>query len=272
MRKTINDIANHDAPIVCLTAYSAPIATMADKHCDLLLVGDSVSMVLYGANSTQDADMEMMIRHGQAVVKATKNSLIIVDMPYGSYENCPVQALKNAQTLIDETECNGVKLEGGQNHAETIKFLTDNDIPVMAHIGLLPQSVSDPKGYKVQGREEESAQQLMNDAKAVQESGAFTVVIEAVPEPLAAAITAMLDIPTIGIGASNACDGQILVTEDMLGLSLGRAPKFVKQYAALNSTIDTALKNYANEVKNRAFPTIENTYKATSPAPQKKSA
>lgn len=274
MRKTIADITNHKAPIVCLTAYTAPMAEITDQHCDLLLVGDSVSMVIYGANSTQEADMEMMIRHGKAVVQATSKSLIIVDMPYGSYENCPVQALKNAQTLMDETGCHGVKLEGGKNRAETIQFLTENDIPVMAHIGLLPQSVSDSTGYKVQGREEEGAQILISDAKAIQEAGAFSVVIEAIPEPLAAEITEILTIPTIGIGASNACDGQILVTEDILGLSLGsgHTPKFVKKYANLNSTIDTAIQNYADEVKNRTFPAIENTYKASLPTPQKKTA
>ena len=263
MKKTISELQNSSQPLVCLTAYTAPMATIADKYCDLLLVGDSVSMALYGEDSTQKADMEMMIRHGRAVSSTSESAFVIVDMPYGSYESDAVQALENAQRIMDETGCDGIKLEGGENQADTIKFLTENDIPVMGHIGLLPQSVSDVSDYKVQGRETESAKQLMNDAKAVQEAGAFSVVIEAVPEPLAAAITAALNIPTIGIGASNACDGQILVTEDMLGLSLGRPPKFVKQYAGLNEAIDNAVENYASEVQSRTFPATENTYKAT---------
>lgn len=262
MKKTVQDIIAQQTPVVCLTAYTAPMAAVADDHCDLLLVGDSVSMVLYGEDTTQKADMAMMTRHGQAVVKTAKKAVVIVDMPYGSYEKDPVTALKNAQTLMDKTGCDGIKLEGGEDLAGTIKFLTDNDIPVMGHIGLLPQSVNSPEGYKVQGREDEGAQQIMRDAKAVQEAGAFCVVIEAVPEPVAAAITAAIDIPTIGIGASNACDGQILVSEDMLGLSLGKPPKFVKKYADSAPLLYDAIENYAREVKSRAFPAIEHTYKA----------
>lgn len=272
MRKTPNQITEQDTPIVCLTAYTAPIATQADEHCDLLLVGDSVSMVLYGEPTTQTATMEIMIRHGKAVVQATENSTVIVDMPYGSYEETPLVALQNAQRLIDETGCCGVKLEGGATQAETIKFLSNNDIPVMAHIGLLPQSVSTPDGYKVQGREENAAQQLMRDAKAVEAAGAFCVVIEAVTEPLAAAITASINIPTIGIGASNACDGQILVTEDMLGLSLGNPPKFVKQYANLGQAVTQAIGNYAKDVKSRQFPAKEHTYKAKNQNSLKKAS
>lgn len=269
MKKTIIELQNASTPLVCLTAYTAPMATMADAHCDLLLVGDSVSMVLYGENSTQKADMAMMIRHGRAVSNAATNAFVIVDMPYGSYEDDPVTALKNAQTLMDETGCDGVKLEGGQDRAKTIAYLVQNDIPVMGHIGLLPQSVSDVSGYKVQGREDDAAQILMQDARAVEAAGAFSVVVEAVPEPLAAAISADIAIPTIGIGASNACNGQILVTEDMLGLSLGKPPKFVKQYTQLNEQIEAAIENYATEVQSRDFPSVENTYKATT---QKKTA
>ncbi len=220
-------------------------------------------MVLYGEDSTQKADIPMMIRHGRAVTKAAHTAFVVVDMPYGSYETDKITALQNAQHIMDETGCDSVKLEGGQAQAETIAYLTQNDIPVMGHIGLLPQSVSDVKDYKVQGRELDSAKQLMTDAKAVEEAGAFSVVIEAVPEPLAAAITASISIPTIGIGASNACDGQILVSEDMLGLSLGRPPKFVKQYAQLNDSINDSIETYANEVRTRSFPAIENTYKET---------
>ena len=245
------------------------MATYLDAQCDMILVGDSVSMVLYGEDSTQKADMAMMIRHGRAVAKSAKNAFVIIDMPYSSYEHDPVDALKNAQTLMDETGGDCVKLEGGKAQADTIRYLVQNDIPVVGHIGLLPQSVSDVTGYKVQGREQAAAQALMEDAKAVEAAGAFSVVIEAVPEPLAAAITAAVTIPTIGIGASNACDGQILVTEDILGLSLGKPPKFVKQYAAMGDTIQQSIEQYAKDVKSRDFPKAENTYKAM---PQKKTA
>ena len=261
MKKTIEDLTKQQTPIVCLTAYTASIAIRADAHCDLLLVGDSLSMVLYGEETTQGADLPMMIRHGKAVAKAAENTIVIVDMPYGSYENDPALALQNAQKIMAETGCDGVKLEGGEAQAETIKLLTTHNIPVMAHIGLLPQSVSSPDGYRVQGREEDGAQQLMIDAQAVQDAGAFCVVVEAVPEPLAAAITASINIPTIGIGASSACDGQILVTEDMLGISLGKPPKFVKQYAQLGQIIDQAIESYSKDVKNRSFPAEENVYK-----------
>lgn len=276
MKKTIQDIQNQNAPIVCLTAYTVPMATAADAHCDLLLVGDSVSMVLYGEDSTQKADMEMMIRHGRTVSKTAKQAIVIVDMPYGSYEDDKIEALKNAQAIMDETGCDGVKLEGGEAQAETISYLVSNDIPVMGHIGLLPQSVNDVTGYKVQGREEEGAEQLKRDALAVQKAGAFSVVVEAVPEPLAVDITEILSIPTIGIGASAACNGQILVSEDMLGINAGHVPKFVKKYAELHETIETAIQNYASEVKNRAFPAEEHTYKAqkikTKPQPMKKAS
>lgn len=272
MKKTIFELQNSSTPLVCLTAYTAPMMTIMDTHCDLVLVGDSVSMVLYGEDSTQKADMAMMIRHGRAVARAASHAFVIVDMPYGSYEDDPIKALKNAQDIMDETGCDGVKLEGGIAQAETIKYLTQNDIPVMGHIGLLPQSVSDVKGYKVQGREDNAAKALMEDARAVEASGAFSVVVEAVPEPLAAAITAAIDIPTVGIGASNACDGQILVSEDMLGLSLGRPPKFVKQYAQLNAVIEGAIKSYTDDVKSRAFPAKENTYKAKKQDKMKKAS
>jgi 3-methyl-2-oxobutanoate hydroxymethyltransferase len=266
MRKYIEEIKSrkNQTPLVCLTAYSASIAAMADKHCDLILVGDSLAMVLYGEDSTQNASIEMMVRHGRAVVKASEHAVIVVDMPYGSYEHDPEGALKNAQTIMDETGAQAVKLEGGAKMAETIKLLTNNDIPVMGHIGLLPQSVNSPDGFKVQGKSLEQAEQLIKDAMAVEQAGAFCFVIEAVPEPLAAAITASGNIPSIGIGASAACDGQILVTEDMLGLSVGRKPKFVKAYADLSVNIDHALSSYAKDVKTRIFPAEENTYKASS--------
>lgn len=262
MKKIIAEVQNSSTPLVCLTAYTAPMAKVADTHCDILLVGDSVSMVLYGEDSTQKADMEMMIRHGKAVTKTAQEAIVIIDMPYGSYENDPIKALKNAQKLMDETGCDGVKLEGGKCQADTIQYLTNNDIPVMGHIGLLPQSVTSPEGYKVQGREEVTARALMDDARAVEQAGAFSIVIEAVPEPLAAVITTTVNIPTIGIGASNACDGQILVTEDMLGLSLGSTPKFVKKYENLDEHIENSIAQYADEVRSRSFPAAENVYKA----------
>jgi 3-methyl-2-oxobutanoate hydroxymethyltransferase len=239
------------------------MAQQIDQYCDLILVGDSVSMVLYGFENTQAATMEMMIRHGQAVVRASKSVVIIVDMPYNSYETNPAQALKNAQCLMDETGCDGVKLEGGVPLASTISHLVQNDIPVMAHIGLLPQSVTSPADYKIKGKEQLEAKQLIEDAHAVAKAGAFSVVIEAVPESLAATITAEISIPTIGIGASNSCDGQVLVTEDMLGLTLGKKPKFVKEYAALSDDIEEALQSYAKEVRNRTFPNEKYVYKTT---------
>ena len=261
MRKTLQQLQNTDTPLICLTAYTAPIAKIADAHCDLLLVGDSVSMVLYGEDSTQQATMEMMIRHGQAVVRSTQKSLVVIDMPYGSYEDSPKNALINAQKIMKETSCQAVKLEGGEAMASQIEMLVAQDIPVMAHIGLLPQSVNEVSGYKVQGRDEDSATQLLRDAKAVEQAGAFCVVIEAVPEVLAAEITQTIDIPTIGIGASSACDGQILVTEDMIGASEGHIPKFVKQYANTHDIIDKAMADYARDVRSHSFPTKENTYK-----------
>ena len=260
MKKTIKDIQSRKDAIVCLTAYTAPIAKAADAHCDLLLVGDSVAMVLYGDDTTQSADMGMMIRHGCAVVKAAECAVVIVDMPFGSYEETKEQALENAQRIMSETKCDGVKLEGGRDLADTIAYLTAHNIPVMAHVGLLPQSVTSPDGFRVQGKELEGAKQIMMDAKAVEEAGAFCVVVEAVPEPLAAAITAQANIPTIGIGASAACDGQILVTEDMLGFGTRKPPKFVKQYMQAHDTMSDAIEHYAQDVKNRTFPADSHTY------------
>ena len=260
MKKKPNDFQNSETPIVCLTAYSASMAAAMDAHCHLILVGDSVAMVLYGDDTTQNADMEMMIRHGKAVTKTASHAMVIVDMPHGSYESNKDQALENAQRIMDETGCDGVKLEGGQDLAETIAHLTSNDIPVMAHVGLLPQSVSSPDQFRVQGKDLEAAKQIMADAKAVEDAGAFCVVVEAVPEPLAAAITAHVGIPTIGIGASAACDGQILVTEDMLGFGTRKPPKFVKQYMHAHEGMRAAIEAYAKEVKNREFPAPAHTY------------
>ena len=272
MKKTIKEFIKQDTPLVCLTAYTAPIAKIADQYCDLLLVGDSVAMTVYGEDGTRSANMEMMIRHGRAVSKIANNSLVIVDMPFGSYENNPMQALKNAQRLMDETGCDGVKLEGGENRASTIKYLVQNDIPVMGHIGLLPQTVTDPSGFKVQGHKNSEAQQLMRDAKSIEEAGAFSLVIEAVPQRLAGQLTDLTCIPTIGIGASTNCSGQILVTDDMLGLFLGHTPKFVKKYTNLGEQINQAIQCYSDEVKTRKFPALEHTYKDSTNSQTKKIA
>ncbi len=268
MNNKISKIKTQTGPIVCLTAYTAPITIAADPHCDLLLVGDSVAMVLYGEETTQNADMDMMIRHGKAVAKTAKKAVVIVDMPYGSYEKNKDQALINAQRIMDETNCDGVKLEGGENLADTIAHLIAHDIPVMAHVGLLPQSVHSPEGFRVQGKELNDAKQILADAKAVEAAGAFCVVVEAVPEPLAAAITAHINIPTIGIGASAACDGQILVTEDMLGFGTRKPPKFVKQYMNAHKDMDKAIAAYKKDVQNRAFPAPAHTYCNDTPLPE----
>ena len=247
------------APIVCLTAYTTPIAQLVDRHCDLVLVGDSVGMVMHGLPDTLGVTLEMMIMHGKAVRRGLKTALMVVDMPFGSYEEGPEQAFRNAATLMRETGCGAVKLEGGAHMAPTIRFLAQRAIPVMAHIGLTPQSVHSFGGYKVQGRGAE-AQAVLADAQAVAEAGAFSVVIEKVPDILARRITADVDIPTIGIGASAACDGQILVVDDMLGMFAEFKPKFVKRYAELGSEADKAIAAYAEDVRERRFPASEHVF------------
>lgn len=249
-------------PIVCLTAYDTPTARLIGPHCDLLLVGDSLAMVLYGMESTRGIDLDVMIRHGQAVMRAEPKSCVVVDMPYGSYEDSPEQALASARRIIDNTGADGIKLEGGANMAPQIKTITDAGIAVMAHIGLLPQSAPDEGGFKVKGKTPEQKTQLLTDAKAVAEAGAFAVVIEGTIEPVSAAITKAIDIPTIGIGASAVCDGQVLVTEDMLGY-FERSAKFVRRFADLDTIISSAAKDYARNVKARRFPGEEHCYQAT---------
>lgn len=217
-------------PLVCLTAYTTPVARLVDPHCDVVLVGDSVGMVLHGLPSTLGVTLEMMIMHGQAVRRGLEQSLMIVDMPFGSYEESPEQAFRNAARVMAETGCAALKLEGGETMAETIRFLAARGVPVMGHVGLTPQAVNTFGGYRVQGRGGD-AERIGSDALAVSEAGAFAVVLEKVPEPLARRITEEVAIPTIGIGASAACDGQILVVDDMLGLFGDFRPKFVKRYA-----------------------------------------
>jgi 3-methyl-2-oxobutanoate hydroxymethyltransferase len=246
-------------PLVCLTAYTTPMARLVDRHCDLVLVGDSVGMVLHGLPSTLGVTLDMMIMHGKAVRRGLERALMVVDMPFGSYEEGPEQAFRHAARLMAETGCAAVKLEGGESTAATIRFLAARGIPVMAHVGLTPQAVNAFGGYRVQGRGED-AERIRQDAAAVAEAGAFSVVLEKVPEPLARRITAEIAIPTIGIGASPACDGQILVTDDMLGLFTSFKPRFVKRYAELGDAAEHAIAAYALEVRERRFPAAEHVF------------
>ena len=246
-------------PLVCLTAYTTPVARLTDPHCDIVLVGDSLGMVLHGMESTLGVTMEMMILHGAAVKRGLSRAMMVVDMPFGSYEESPSQALRNAARILRETGAAAVKLEGGVEMEETIRFLTRRSIPVMAHIGLTPQAINTLGGYKVQGRGEDRAR-VLDDARAVARAGAFSVVLEKVPATLADEITAELPIPTIGIGASAGCDGQILVVDDMLGLFTAFKPKFAKRYAELGETADAAIAAYAAEVRARSFPAPEHVF------------
>ncbi|MEL6100437.1 MAG: 3-methyl-2-oxobutanoate hydroxymethyltransferase [Pseudomonadota bacterium] len=255
-------------PIVSLTAYTTPMAVMMDAHCDFVLVGDSVGMVLHGLSSTLGVTMDMMILHGRAVARGLRRAMLVVDMPFGSYEESPEQAFRNAARLMAETGAAAVKLEGGVVMADTIEFLVARGIPVMAHIGLTPQSINTLGGYKVQGRGE-AADALLADAKAVSEAGAFAVVLEKVPENLANEITLAIDIPTIGIGASSQCDGQILVVDDMLGLFTAFKPKFVKRYASLGEQGEAAIAAYAEEVRARTFPATGHVFGDTAPEKSK---
>ena len=255
-------------PIVSLTAYHAHTAAIADKYCDFLLVGDSLGMVMHGFETTVPVPLDLMIMHGRAVVRGSKRALVVIDMPFGTYEESPQVAFRNAARVMKETDCGAVKLEGGRRMGETIDFLVQRGIPVMAHIGLTPQSVHVLGGFKAQGRHANEWDRIEEDARIVSQAGAFSVVLEAMAEPLAKRITSAIPIPTIGIGASPACDGQILVMEDMLGLST-RVPKFVKEFGRVGSVIDAAIASYATEVRARKFPAPEHTYTfAATDAPQ----
>ena len=246
-------------PIVSLTAYHAHTAAIVDRHADFILVGDSLGMVMHGMDSTLGVPLDLMIMHGRAVVRGSKQALVVVDMPFGTYEESPSEAFRNAAKIMKETACGAVKLEGGRRMAETIFFLSERGIPVMAHIGLTPQAINTMGGFKTQGRDKAQWPLIKEDAKQVAEAGAFAVVLEGIVEPLAAEITKECPIPTIGIGASKECDGQILVLEDMLGLN-PRVPKFVKKYGAVGDAIEAAVAAYAADVKSRAFPTEEHVY------------
>jgi len=246
-------------PIVCLTSYHAHTARLVDKYCDVILVGDSLGMVMHGFETTVPVTLDMMILQGHAVMRGSQRALVVVDMPFGSYEQSKEQAFASCARVLKETLCGAVKLEGGRRMAETIAFLVERGVPVMGHVGLTPQSINTIGSFRAQGREEDDWAPIEADAKAVADAGAFSVVVEAVAEPLGRRITEQVAIPTIGIGASPACDGQILVLEDMLGLS-PRVPKFVKRYGQLGPGIEAAISDYAKEVRARAFPGPEHTY------------
>ena len=253
-------------PIVSLTAYHAHTAAIADKYCDFLLVGDSLGMVMHGYETTVPVPLELMVMHGRAVVRGSKHALVVIDMPFGTYEESPEVAFRNAARVMKETDCGAVKLEGGRRMETTIRFLVERGIPVMAHIGLTPQSINVIGGFKAQGRMKADWARIEEDARLVSEAGAFAVVLEAMAAPLAERITAAIPIPTIGIGASPACDGQILVMEDMLGLS-SRVPRFVKEFGRVGAVIDGAIASYASEVRARTFPAPEHTYEMTDMVP-----
>jgi 3-methyl-2-oxobutanoate hydroxymethyltransferase len=260
-RVTAPDIRNRKggAPIVALTAYHAHTARIIDPHVDMLLVGDSLGMVMHGYETTVPVPLELMIMHAQAVVRGSTRALVVVDMPFGSYEESPAVAFRNASRVLKETGCGAVKLEGGVQMADTIRYLSERGIPVMSHIGMTPQAINTIGSFAPRGRLRSEWAAFEADAKAIAEAGAFAVVLEALAELLAARITKQIDIPTIGIGASAECDGQILVLEDMLGLS-PRVPKFVKEYAQIGAGIESAVKAFASDVRSRAFPSAEYTY------------
>ena len=260
-RMTAPEIAKRKggAPIVALTAYHAHTARIIDPYVDFLLVGDSLGMVMHGYETTVPVPLDLMIMHAQAVVRGSTRALVVVDMPFGSYEESPSIAFRNAARVMKETGAGAIKLEGGVHMAETIRYLNDRGIPVMSHIGLTPQAINTIGSFKPRGRYRSEWAAYEADAKAIAEAGAFAVVIEALAELLAARITKEIPIPTIGIGASAECDGQILVLEDMLGLSQ-RVPKFVKEYAHIGAGIEGAVKAFANEVRTRAFPSADYTY------------
>jgi len=249
-----------EQPIVALTAYTMRMAQLLDEHCDLLLVGDSLGQVIYGLPSTIPVTLDMMIPHGAAVVRGSWHALVAVDMPFGSYEGSPEQAFDACSLVMKETGCAAVKLEGGAAMAPTVRFLTERGIPVIGHVGLTPQAVNTLGGYGARGRGEEEAKKILSDAQAIADAGAFVIVLEGVMEELATRVAREIDVPIIGIGASAECDGQILVTDDMLGL-FERTPRFVKRYDNLAEQIGKAAGTYAEEVRSRTFPSADQTYR-----------
>ncbi|RYD68326.1 MAG: 3-methyl-2-oxobutanoate hydroxymethyltransferase [Sphingomonadales bacterium] len=262
-RLTIPAIRNRKGkdPIVMLTAYTTRMAQLLDPHCDVLLIGDSLGQVIYGLPSTLPVTLDMMIAHGAAVVRGSYHSVVIVDMPFGSYEASPEQAFESAARVLAETGAAGVKMEGGQTLAPTVEFLTRRGIPVMGHIGLTPQAVNALGGYGARGRTNAEHGQILDDARSIADAGAFGIVAEGVVENLANEITAAVSVPVIGIGASSQCDGQVLVTEDMLGM-FERTPRFVKRFDDLAGRISAAVETYATEVRSRSFPGPDQVYAA----------
>jgi 3-methyl-2-oxobutanoate hydroxymethyltransferase len=261
---TVRDIQARKGrePLVCLTAYTTPMARLLDPHVDLLLVGDSLAMVVYGMKTTLAVGLDTMIAHGSAVVRGAERACVVVDLPFGSYQESPAQAFRSAARVVAETGCAAVKLEGGAAMADTVAFLSKRGIPVLGHVGLTPQSVNAFGGFKVQGRTADEAGRILEDARAVSEAGAFAVVIEATPEAVAREITRQVPVPTIGIGASPACDGQILVTDDLLGLFGDFTPHFVKRYADLGAAVTEAVAAYGEDVRARRFPGPEHCFGA----------
>jgi 3-methyl-2-oxobutanoate hydroxymethyltransferase len=275
-RQTVRDIAARKGgdPVVCITAHSAPMAGFMDQHVDLILVGDSLGMMVYGMDTTVGVTLDMMINHGKAVMRGSAKACVIIDMPFGSYQASPVDAFKACARVMSETGCNGIKLEGGTEMASTVAYLVERGIPVLGHIGLTPQSVNVLGGFRVQGKTSEEARALIADTNALCEAGAFGIVVEGTIEPLAREITRVSTVPTIGIGASAGCDGQVIVAEDILGLYSAFMPKFAKRYAHLGAEVSKAVASYAADVRARRFPGIENTYGAPatkSAKPTKKS-
>lgn len=262
-RLTIPAIRNRKGkePIVMLTAYTTRMAQLLDPHCDVLLVGDSLGQVIYGLPSTLPVTLEMMIAHGAAVVRGSYHAVVVVDMPFGSYEASPEQAFASASRVLAETGAAAVKLEGGETMAATVEFLTRRGVPVMGHVGLTPQAVNSLGGYGARGRSNAEHASILDDSRAIADAGAFGIVAEGVVETLANEITAAVSVPVIGIGASAQCDGQVLVTEDMLGM-FERTPRFVKRFDDLAGRISAAVETYAADVRSRAFPGAEQVYAA----------
>ena len=260
-RFTVRDIAAHKGkdPLVCLTAYTTPMARILDEHADVLLVGDSLGMVVHGLASTVGVTLDMMILHGRAVMRGANKAMVVVDLPFGSYEESHEVAWRSASRVMMETGCQAVKVESGEGIADTIAFLVERGIPVMGHVGLRPQAMNVDGGFRAKGRNKAERDRVVREAQSADRAGAFAIVIEGVAADIAAEITAMVKCPTIGIGASATCDGQILVTDDMLGM-FEWTPKFVRKYATLNDTINNAVKEYARDVRARSFPAQAETY------------
>ena len=254
-------------PIVSLTAYTATMARLLDPHCDMLLVGDSLGMVVYGLPTTLPVTLDMMIAHGAAVVRGSRHACILVDLPFGTYQESPAQAFRAAARILQETGAAAVKLEGGEAMAPTVRFLVDRGVPVCGHVGLMPQAVNVAGGFRATGRTEEDAARVRADARAIADAGAFAIVLEGTVEPVAAAITREVEVPIIGIGASPECDGQILVSDDVLGLFEAFTPRFVKRYAELAAVVGDAAASYAAEVTARRFPGPEHCFGALPRSP-----